>query len=109
MGMALAYNTMLYHVVQATSSGYTAFCSSFNKVALICFSLGFGFEIMPRWPWSAMFVIGAVGSISMAVLLFGVNDVTEKVSATSSPPASTRQEVEMELAEMELSQGAEKL
>eukprot|EP00747_Dinoflagellata_sp_TGD_P204482 gnl/TRDRNA2_/TRDRNA2_78144_c0_seq1.p1 gnl/TRDRNA2_/TRDRNA2_78144_c0~~gnl/TRDRNA2_/TRDRNA2_78144_c0_seq1.p1 ORF type:complete len:189 (-),score=27.64 gnl/TRDRNA2_/TRDRNA2_78144_c0_seq1:112-612(-) len=61
---AMAYNRLLYTLVQDTSASYTALSSCFNKIATICLSILFGFELLPPWPWNIVFEIAVVCSVT---------------------------------------------
>jgi len=74
---AMAYNILLYNIVQTLSPAFSAFTSNFNKAATIALSVLLGFEALPAAPWGMVQVFGIVGNM-VAFTAYGLYKVRPK-------------------------------
>jgi hypothetical protein len=96
--LALAYNILVYTVVQKLSASTLAFASTFNKFATVALALIFGFELLPRQcGLSIMMLIGIAGNlgaftVSSVLFYLPSSQGWRKVDAEEKGPAPSKNE-----------------
>jgi hypothetical protein len=61
---ALAYNLLMYSLVQKISPEHALLGSNASKIITICLSVLFQFETIPQMPWGLLFTFGCMGTLT---------------------------------------------